>query len=310
MLWVKGSGGDVGTIKLDGFATLYMAKLEALKGLYRGVEHEDEMVGYLPHCTFNLNPRAASIDTPLHAYVPRAHVDHMHADAIIAIAASKDSQALTREVFGDEIGWLPWKRPGYELGLWLERFCPREPGGRGAWCSRATGSSPGATTPRAATTTTIEVINRAIDWLERAGRGQAGVRRRRCTRRWRPGERRRVAAALMPAIRGMVSKDARMVGHFDDQAAVLEFVNARDMRAAGGARHQLPRPLPAHQDPAAGRRLRPGAPDLDGDARRAAGGGRGLPGGLRRPTTSAASGRTARRCATRTRSSTWCPGSA
>ena len=87
VLWVKGSGGDVGTIKLDGFATLYMSKLEALKGLYRGPEHEDEMVGYLPHCTFNLNARAASIDTPLHAYVPRAHVDHMHADAIIAIAA-------------------------------------------------------------------------------------------------------------------------------------------------------------------------------------------------------------------------------
>ena len=86
VLWVKGSGGDVGTIRLDGFATLYMSKLEALKGLYRGPEHEDEMVGYLPHCTFNLNARAASIDTPLHAYVPRAHVDHMHPDAIIAIA--------------------------------------------------------------------------------------------------------------------------------------------------------------------------------------------------------------------------------
>ena len=103
VLWVKGSGGDVGTMKLDGFATLYMSKLQALKGLYRGVEHEDEMVGYLPHCTFDLNPRAASIDTPLHAYVPRAHVDHMHADAIIAVAASKDSRALTREVFGEEI---------------------------------------------------------------------------------------------------------------------------------------------------------------------------------------------------------------
>ena len=127
VLWVKGSGGDVGTMKLDGFATLYMAKVESLKGLYRGVEHEDEMVGYLPHCTFGLNARAASIDTPLHAYVPRKHVDHMHADAIIAIAASKDSQALTAEVFGDAIGWLPWRRPGYELGLWLERFARENP---------------------------------------------------------------------------------------------------------------------------------------------------------------------------------------
>ena len=122
VLWVKGSGGDVGSIKMDGFATLYMDKLRALKGKYRGVAFEDEMVGYLPHCTFNLNPRAASIDTPLHAYVPRKHVDHMHPDAIIAIAAAKDSKALTQEIFGDEIGWLPWKKPGYELGLWLETF--------------------------------------------------------------------------------------------------------------------------------------------------------------------------------------------
>ena len=91
VLWVKGSGGDIGSIKMDGFSTLYMDKLRALKGLYRGVEFEDEMVGYLPHCTYKLNPRAASIDTPLHAYVPRKHVDHVHADAIIAIAASRSA---------------------------------------------------------------------------------------------------------------------------------------------------------------------------------------------------------------------------
>ena len=131
VLWVKGSGGDVGSIRMDGFATLYMDRLEALKKLYRGVEFEDEMVGYLPHCTFRLNPRAASIDTPLHAYVPRRHVDHMHADAIIAIAASVNSRDLTRRVFGEEIGWLPWKRPGYELGLWLEKFCRENPEAKG-----------------------------------------------------------------------------------------------------------------------------------------------------------------------------------
>ena len=127
VLWVKGSGGDVGSIKMDGFATLYMDKLRALKGLYRGVEFEDEMVGLLPHCTFNLNPRAASIDTPLHAYVPHRHVDHMHPDAIIAIAASANSKELTQEIFGSKIGWLPWKRPGFELGLWLEDFCAKNP---------------------------------------------------------------------------------------------------------------------------------------------------------------------------------------
>ena len=131
VLWVKGSGGDVGTMKLDGFATLYQDKLDALRDLYRGEQFEDEMVGLLPHCTFDLNPRASSIDTPLHAYVPQAHVDHMHPDAVIAIAAAEDGEALTKEIFGDDIGWLPWKRPGYELGLWLNKFCIDNPTARG-----------------------------------------------------------------------------------------------------------------------------------------------------------------------------------
>src|SRR5438128_5398648 len=116
VLWVKGSGGDLGSMKLDGFATLYMSKLEQLKKLYRGPEHEDEMVGYLPHCTFNLNPRAASIDTPLHGLLPFAHIDHVHPDAIIALAASSGGEAATRGIWKGAIGWLPWKRPGFELG--------------------------------------------------------------------------------------------------------------------------------------------------------------------------------------------------
>jgi len=127
VLWVKGSGGDIGSITMDGLASLYMEKLNDLKSLYRGIDYEDEMVEYLPHCTFNLNPRAASIDTPLHAYVPHKHVDHVHADAIIAIAAAKNSKDLTSEIFGSSIGWLPWKRPGFELGLWLENFCIENP---------------------------------------------------------------------------------------------------------------------------------------------------------------------------------------
>ena len=122
VLWVKGSGGDVGTMQLDGFATLYMDKLRALKGLYRGIEFADEMVAMLPHCTFNLNSRAASIDTALHAYLPYDFVDHMHPDAIIAIAAAKNSKALTKQIYGARIGWLPWKKPGFELGLMLEKF--------------------------------------------------------------------------------------------------------------------------------------------------------------------------------------------
>lgn len=229
VLWVKGSGGDVGTMKLDGFATLYMDRLEALKGLYRGVEHEDEMVGYLPHCTFDLNPRAASIDTPLHAYVPKKHVDHMHPDAIIAIAASKDSRKLTKEIFGGEIGWLPWRRPGYELGLWLEEFCRENPNAAGV-VLESHGLFTWADTARDCYETTIRIINRAIEWFEDrtadkppfGGPKSAPLQAR---------QRRMVAARLMPAIRGMVSGNVPMVGHFDDQPAVLDFVGSRDMEA-------------------------------------------------------------------------------
>ncbi|MCA0998536.1 bifunctional rhamnulose-1-phosphate aldolase/short-chain dehydrogenase [Alloyangia pacifica] len=224
VLWVKGSGGDVGSMKLDGFSTLYMDKLRALKGVYRGPEHEDEMVGYLPHCTFNLNPRAASIDTPLHAYVPRAHVDHMHADAIIAIAASTESQALTREIFGDRIGWLPWKRPGYELGLWLETFCRENPEADGV-VLESHGLFTWGDTAESCYATTIGIINEAIAWLEEKTSGTpafGGAKHQSLA----PEARREVAAALMPAIRGMVSGNQHMVGHFDDQEAVLEFVNA------------------------------------------------------------------------------------
>ncbi|MXN64387.1 bifunctional rhamnulose-1-phosphate aldolase/short-chain dehydrogenase [Stappia sp. GBMRC 2046] len=222
VLWVKGSGGDVGTIAMDGFATLYMEKLRALKGIYRGVEFEDEMVGYLPHCTFNLNQRAASIDTPLHAYVPKAHVDHMHPDAIIAIAAAENSRELTREIFGREIGWLPWKRPGYELGLWLEKFCQENPDARGV-VLESHGLFTWGDTARECFETTVEIINRAIEWFEGKGEGKpafGGAKHQPLD----AAARREIAGALMPAIRGMVSSDQHMVGHFDDGERVLEFV--------------------------------------------------------------------------------------
>ena len=171
VMWVKGSGGDLGTIKLDGFSTLYMDRLHALKKLYRGVAFEDEMVGFLPHCTFNLNPRAASIDTPLHAFVPRKFVDHMHPDAIIAIAASKDSKALTAEIFGGEIGWLPWKRPGFELGLWLEKYCVENPKAIGV-VLESHGLFTWGDTPKDCYETTLRIISRAMEWLDEKTKGK------------------------------------------------------------------------------------------------------------------------------------------
>ena len=228
VLWVKGSGGDVGSIKMDGFATLYMDKLRALKGKYRGVDFEDEMVGYLPHCTFNLNPRAASIDTPLHAYVPKKHVDHMHPDAIIAIAASKDSKALTQEIFGNDIGWLPWKKPGYELGLWLEKFCLENPDAKGV-VLESHGLFTWDDDAKVCYELTLEIINKAIAYF---GEKTADIPAFGGTVHdsLAPEARREVAAKLMPAIRGFVSGAQHMVGNFDDSDTVLEFVNAKNMR--------------------------------------------------------------------------------
>ena len=122
VLCVKGSGGDIGSMTLDGFATLYLDKLESLKGLYRGLADEDRMVGLFNHCTFNLNSRAASIDTTLHAFLPYRHVDHVHADAVIAIAASKDAKVLTETVFDGRLGFLPWQRPGFDLVARVAEF--------------------------------------------------------------------------------------------------------------------------------------------------------------------------------------------
>nr|WP_312967689.1 bifunctional rhamnulose-1-phosphate aldolase/short-chain dehydrogenase [Brucella intermedia] len=256
VLWVKGSGGDVGTIKLDGFATLYQDKLNALKGIYKGVEDEDRMVGFLPHCTFNLNPRAASIDTPLHGFVPFKHVDHMHPDAIIAIAASKNSRELTAEIFGDEIGWLPWRRPGFQLGLDLEAFVKANPDARGV-VLESHGLFTWADDAKTCYETTLAIINKAIEWLDQKTAGKAAFGGA-AAQSLAASERRAIAARLMPEIRGLIGKDERKLGHFDDQDAVLEFVNSNNLHPLAALGTSCPdhflrtkiRPLVVDFDPA------------------------------------------------------------
>ena len=256
VLWVKGSGGDSASIKLDGFSTLYMDKLRALKGLYRGVEFEDEMVGYLPHATFNLNPRAASIDTPLHAYVNRPFVDHMHPDAIIAIAASKNSRELTKQIFGDTIGWLPWKKPGFELGLWLGKFCEENPEAKGV-VLESHGLFTWGDTPKECYETTIGIINQAIEWFETQTAGKT-IFGGAVVQSLPADQRRAIAARLMPKIRGFISEDSHKLGHFDDSAAVLEFVNSNNLRPLAALGTSCPdhflrtkiRPLVIDFDPA------------------------------------------------------------
>ncbi|SNB63166.1 MULTISPECIES: bifunctional rhamnulose-1-phosphate aldolase/short-chain dehydrogenase [unclassified Agrobacterium] len=231
VMWVKGSGGDVGTIKLDGFATLYLDKLEALKGIYKGVADEDRMVGFLPHCTFNLNPRAASIDTPLHGFVPYDHVDHMHPDAIIAIAASKNSKELTQQIFGEEIGWLPWRRPGFQLGLDLEAFVKANPRAKGV-VLESHGLFTWDNDAKACYELTLAIINKAIEWFAAKTEGKT-IFGGAVSKSLPVAERRAIAARLMPEIRGRIGREERKLGHFDDQDAVLEFVNSKDLKPLG-----------------------------------------------------------------------------
>ncbi|TCU15209.1 bifunctional rhamnulose-1-phosphate aldolase/short-chain dehydrogenase [Rhizobium sullae] len=256
VLWVKGSGGDVGTIKLDGFATLYQDKLDSLKGIYKGVEDEDRMVGFLPHCTFNLNSRAASIDTPLHGFVPFTHVDHMHPDAIIAIAASKNSKELTQQIFGDDIGWLPWRRPGFQLGLDLEAFVKANPHAKGV-VLESHGLFTWANEAKACYELTLDIINKAIVWFAEKTDGKT-IFGGAATQSLPVFERRAIAARLMPEIRGRIGKQERKLGHFDDQDAVLEFVNSKSLRPLGALGTSCPdhflrtkiRPLIVDFDPA------------------------------------------------------------
>jgi rhamnose utilization protein RhaD (predicted bifunctional aldolase and dehydrogenase) len=234
VLWVKGSGGDLGSMGLDGFSTLYMTKLEALKNRYRGLEFEDEMVGFLPHCTFNLNPRAASIDTPLHAYVPYKHVDHVHSDAIIAIAASQDGERLTQEIFAGRIGWLPWQRPGYDLGLKLEAAAQNKNlvglilGGHGlfTWDDNA----------KRCYEVTLEIINQCNTWLEKHQKPAFGGKKLEAL----PKESRvELATRLLPIIRGKISSFEPKVGHFSMQYRFTTFSSPW---------HKLSRPFFTHKN--------------------------------------------------------------
>ena len=228
VLWVKGSGGDIGSMKLDGFATLYMDRLESLKGLYSSIEQEDSMVHALNHCTYNLNTRAPSIDTCLHGYVSYPHVDHVHSDAVIAIAASKDSERLTREIFGDEMGYLPWQRPGIDLGIKLGRMAEENPQFAGVVLG-SHGLFTWGRTARECYDTTLRIINKAAVWLDRTREKPAfkGAKVQSLS----GDERRAVALRLLPEIRGRISRHERKIGHFVDSPEVLEFVNSNQMEA-------------------------------------------------------------------------------
>jgi rhamnulose-1-phosphate aldolase/alcohol dehydrogenase len=229
VLWVKGSGGDLGTIKRDGFATLFMDQLTALKRQYRGVEHEDEMVDRYPLCTFGNNPRAASIDTPLHGFLPFKHVDHLHPDWAIALAACANGPAqlerLHRET-GLKLIWLPWKRPGFELGLWLERAVRENPEADGIILG-SHGLFTWGDTGRESYLNTLRVIDGigqyVVSRIEAKGDHLFGG----AVTKTRPdGEE--LAREVIPVLRGQVGA---VIGHFESNPDVLQFVNSASAKA-------------------------------------------------------------------------------
>jgi len=229
VLYVKGSGGDLGSMKLDGFATLYQDKLLQLQRLYRGVEHEDEMVGYLPHCTFNLNPRAASIDTPLHSLLPFAHIDHVHPDAVIALAASSNGEAATQEIYAGSVGWIGWKRPGFDLGLRLKEYVKGRPELKGVMLA-GHGIICWGDSAKACYNNTIDLIARAAEYLNlRLAKGPAFGGELVVTKS--KAKREQAAARLMPRLRGLMVGSAGKVGQFADDDETLEFVGSRDFAA-------------------------------------------------------------------------------
>lgn len=224
VLWVKGSGGDLGTIRRDGFATVLMSRLNALRARYQGVHEEDAMADMYPLCTFGNNPRAASIDTPLHAFLPFKHVDHLHPDWAIALAASANGPEHLRgleEETGVKLAWLPWKRPGFELGLWLRKAERENPGFDGIVLG-SHGLFTWGETSRESYLNTLRVIDAigsyVLSRVERRGEGMFGgsvfpVH----------ADRERLAIVLLPVLRGLVGN---AIGHYDGSETVMRFVNS------------------------------------------------------------------------------------
>ena len=228
IMWIKGSGGDIGTLTRSGLAGLYVDKLRALKNVYRGIEFEDEMVELFNHCIYDLDSRAPSIDTPLHAFLPFKHIDHLHPDAAIAIAASQDGEAITQRLFEGQIAWVPWQRPGFDLGLQLEKALEENPGIRGIMLG-GHGLFTWGNTAYDCYVNSLEVIDQASVYLhehfgkERPVFGGAKVAP------LEPARRKQQAAQLAPILRGLASSYARMVGTFTDDERVLEFINSHDL---------------------------------------------------------------------------------
>jgi rhamnulose-1-phosphate aldolase/alcohol dehydrogenase len=228
VMWVKGSGGDLGTMTRGGLAALYIDRLRSLKNIYRGIEHEDEMVELFNHCIYDLNSKAPSIDTPLHGFLPFKHIDHLHPDAAIAIAAAKDGEKITRDLFNGTIGWVPWQKPGFDLGLQLKKCLDDNPGIRGIILG-SHGLFTWGDTAYECYINTLEVIERCADFLQDNVGKTRPVFGGSKIQSLSPDKRREQAILLAPVLRGLCSSNTRMIGHFTDDPRVLEYINSKDL---------------------------------------------------------------------------------
>jgi rhamnulose-1-phosphate aldolase/alcohol dehydrogenase len=233
VLWVKGSGGDLRTAKRANFASLYMDKLLSLQGIYNRAENkgvkteiEDAMVDMYRHAVYDLNPAVGSIDTPLHGFIPFRHVDHMHPVSIIAIAASKDQEALTQEVFGDEVGWVPWQRPGFDLGLVMQEKVRQNPKLKGLVMGQH-GLINWADDDKACYELTLTLIEKAARFIEGFDKGNQAFGGPKYTSPDEPA-RNALLVQLLPRLRGMVSQQNRFIGTVHATERVLQFVNSHD----------------------------------------------------------------------------------
>jgi len=228
VMWVKGSGGDIGTLKKSGLAALYVDRLRSLKNIYRGIQHEDEMVELFNHCIFDLASKAPSIDTPLHGFLPFKHIDHLHPDAAIAIAAAKDGKKITQELFGGSIGWVEWQRPGFDLGLKLKQCLDENPGIRGIMLG-SHGLFTWGDTSYESYINTLEVVERCSLYLEENYRKKRPVFGGQKIKSTEKEKRISQAALLAPVLRGLCSSATKMIGHFSDDERALEFINSNDL---------------------------------------------------------------------------------
>ncbi|MGA7213128.1 MAG: class II aldolase/adducin family protein, partial [Terrimicrobiaceae bacterium] len=237
VLWVKGSGGDLRTSKRENFSSLYQQKLLDLQKLYaqrsdKGVKSqaEDDMVAMYFHTTFNLNPRASSIDTPLHSFIPGKHVDHMHPNAIISVAASRRCKVLTKEIFGEEMDYVPWMRPGFELGLAMQEIVGKNPGVRAIMMGQH-GFISWQDDDKLCYAETLRFIEKASQYIEEKYQAKGGDAKAFGGAKYQTldkAARRATFAQILPWLRGKVSQQKRFIGTIQDDDRILRYVNSND----------------------------------------------------------------------------------